>query len=256
MILCLDIGNSQLFGGLYEKNKILLRFRYDSQFRSSSDQLGIFFRDVLRENNIDYHNIKHIAFCSVVPQLDYSLTAACIKYFNIEPFILQIGVKTGLKIKYRNTHEVGADRISNSIAAVKHFPDNNILIIDLGTATTFCAISAEKEYLGGAIMPGLRLSMESLQTNTAKLSSVPIIRPKICIGKSTSESIQSGLYYSQLGAMRELIEKSAEENFSGKKPIVIGTGGFAHLFNKEKIFDVILPDLVLEGLVLALGMNM
>lgn len=255
MILCLDVGNSQLFGGVFDKNKLLLRFRYDTETRSSSDQLGIFFRDVLRENDIDYHKITHIAFCSVVPQLDYSLTSACIKYFDIEPFILQAGVKTGLKIQYRNTQEVGADRISNAIAAVHHYPNTNILAVDLGTATTFCAISKEKEYLGGAIMPGMRLGMQSLQNNTAKLSSVSIVRPKHSIGRSTNESIQAGLYYSQLGAIREVLERCTEENFGGKKPIVIGTGGFAHLFTKEKIFDVILPDLVLEGLIIVLRMN-
>lgn len=255
MLLCLDVGNTQIFGGVFENEKIQLRFRHDTKQNGSSDDAGIFLRTVLRENDIDYKNIKKIAICSVVPSVDYSLRSACLKYFNIDPFLLQAGVKTGLKIKYRNPIEVGADRIANAIAAVKLYPQQNIIVVDLGTATTMCAVSANKDYLGGVIMAGIRISMNALQTNAAKLFPVEIVKPEVVVGRSTIEGIQSGLYYSQLGLIKELTQRIVQENFTKQKPMVIGTGGFAHLFEKEKIFSIIEPDLVLKGLYEALKLN-
>ena len=116
MMLCIDVGNSHIYGGVFDGEEICLRFRHTSKV-STSDELGIFLKSVLRENNCDPSVIRAIAICSVVPQLDYSLRAACIKYFSVEPFFLQAGVKTGLNIKYRNPVDVGADRIANAIAA-------------------------------------------------------------------------------------------------------------------------------------------
>jgi type III pantothenate kinase len=255
MILCLDVGNSQLFGGVFNDDIIQLRFRHETKLSGSSDDLGLFLKSVLRENNIDAQEIKQIAMCSVVPNIDYSLRSACIKYFSIDPFVVQAGVKTGLKIKYRNPLEVGADRITNAIAATHMFAQKDIIAVDLGTATTICAINADKEYLGGIIMPGMRTSMNALQSSAAKLFPVEIVSPEAIIGRSTLESIQSGLYYSQLGLIREVIQRITQETFTKQAPIVIGTGGFAYLFEKENVFTVIISDLVLHGLRLALIMN-
>ena len=255
MILCLDVGNTNILGGVFQNENIELRFRYDTKPSSSSDQLGLFLRQVLSENSIDPDKIQQIAICSVVPSTDYSLRAACKKYFQIDPFFLQAGAKTGLKIQVKNTFEVGADRIANSIAAVNLYPKKNIIIIDLGTATTFCAITADKCYLSGAIMPGIRIAMESLSSKTAKLSAVEIVKPNQAIGRDTASNIQSGLYFGQLGAMREITKLFIEEVFKNERPIIIGTGGFTHLFFEDKIFDVVLPDLVLYGLKLALKNN-
>jgi type III pantothenate kinase len=255
MILALDVGNSQIYGGVFEKEKMLLSFRRTSKTGSSSDEIGVFLRTVLRENNIDPTKVKQIAFCSVVPDVIYSLRGACKKYFDINPFILQAGVKTGLKIKYRNPVEVGADRIANSIAATHLYPNKNLIIVDLGTATTFCSISKDKDYLGGSIVAGLRLSMESLEAKTSKLPSVEIVAMKEALGRSTIESIQSGLYYGHMGTIKELSSRIASESFDGEKPFIIGTGGFANLFEKEKIFNVVIPDLVLKGLLYSIKMN-
>lgn len=255
MILALDVGNSQIYGGVFEKDKMLLSFRRTSKTGSSSDEIGVFLRTVLRENNIDPTKVKQIAFCSVVPDVIYSLRGACKKYFDINPFILQAGVKTGLKIKYRNPVEVGADRIANSIAATQLYPNQNLIIVDLGTATTFCALSKEKDYLGGSIVAGLRLSMESLEAKTAKLPSVEIVAMTEALGRSTIESLQSGLYYGHIGTIKEISERISRESFDGDKPFIIGTGGFANLFEKEKIFNVVIPDLVLKGLLYSLKMN-
>ncbi len=255
MILCLDVGNSQIFGGLFEKAEIKLRFRYDSRQSLTSDQLGVFLKSVLRENDIDPLCIKSIAIASVVPSIDYSLRAACVKYFNITPFILQHGVKTGLTNCYLTPSEVGADRIANAIAAAHYYPKRDLIVVDMGTATTFEVITAGNEYLGGAILAGMRLSMEALQNNTAKLSSVEIIHLDQVIGRTTRENLQSGLYFGQLGMIREITSRISVEAFAGRKPFVIGTGGFAYLFEKENIFSEIAPDLVLQGIRLAHAMN-
>jgi type III pantothenate kinase len=259
MILALDVGNSQIFGGLIEETasgpKILFRFRKNSKGGSSSDEYGLFLREVLRENGFDPKRIEQIAICTVVPDVMHSLKGACQKYFDRTPFVLQAGVKTGLKIRYKNPLEVGSDRIANAIGATSRYPGKNLVIIDLGTATTFCAVSKDKEYLGGAILAGLRISAEALESKTAKLPSVEIVTPENALGKATVESIQTGLYYGHLGAMRELVLRTAKEAFGGEPPFVIGTGGFSRLFEREKIFEVEIPDLVLLGLYDALRMN-
>lgn len=255
MILALDVGNSQIYGGVFENDKMKLSFRKNSKTGSSSDEVGVFLRTVLKENNLDPSLIKQIAICSVVPDVIYSLKGACKKYFNINPFVLQPGIKTGLKIKYRNPLEVGADRIANSIAATQTYNDKSFIIVDLGTATTFCAISKEKEYLGGVIIAGLRLSMEALEAKTAKLPSVEIVNVSETLGRSTVESIQSGLYYGHLGQIKEITSRIKQECFPNESPFIIGTGGFAHLFEKEKVFDAIVPDLVLQGLLFSLKLN-
>ncbi|MBI2785848.1 MAG: type III pantothenate kinase, partial [Legionella longbeachae] len=127
MILCIDVGNSHIYGGVFNGEEIKLRFRHTSKV-STSDELGIFLKSVLRENDCLAEEIKQIGICSVVPQIDYSLRSACVKYFAIEPFLLQAGVKTGLNIKYRNPVEVGADRIANAIAATHLYPNQNVIV--------------------------------------------------------------------------------------------------------------------------------
>ncbi len=255
MILTLDVGNSQIFGGVYDGENLRLQFRKTSKGGSSSDEMGVFLRSVLRENDIEPKAIKKIALCSVVPDIVHSLRNSCKKYFHINPFILQSGVKTGLKIKYRNPLEVGADRIANAIGALNLYPGKNLIICDFGTATTYCAVSAEKDYYGGLIMPGLRISMEALEAQTAKLPTVEIIESKDIVGRSTVESIQAGLYFGNLAMIKDISSRIKKEYFENKNTLVIGTGGFSRLFENEKAFDVVAPDLVLTGLRQALQMN-
>jgi type III pantothenate kinase len=249
MLLCLDIGNTQIFAGVYCGSDLQITFRRASQVRASSDEYGIFFRNVLRENGIDPQAIDMAAICSVVPDVVHSLRNCFRKYFRFEPFLLQPGVKTGLKIRYRNPLEVGADKIANAIGAVTQFPGRNALIIDFGTATTLCAVSKDKEYLGGIITPGLHTSMAALDANTARLPTVEIIRPVEILGRSITESIQSGLYYGTLASVRFLIESVTGRYFPEEKPVVLGTGGFGRLFEEEDdLFDAFLPELPLIGL--------
>jgi len=253
--LCLDVGNSHIYGGVYKSGKALLTFRKSSKMGASSDEYGLFFRSVLRENKLDPDQVSRVALCSVVPEVVYTISAACQKYFGTAPFILQAGVKTGLKIQYRNPLEVGADRIANAIAGVEKFPGENLVIVDLGTATTLCVISKDRSYRGGIILPGLRMSMQALESGTSKLGSVEIIRRDTCLGRATVESIQSGLYFGHLGALREIMHRVQQEEFNGQRPKVLATGGFASLFDGADLFDQVIPDLVLRGLMSALSLN-
>ncbi len=255
MILALDVGNSQIYCGVFSENELVVQFRHASTARSSSDEIGVFLRGALRENNVDPERIKVVAISSVVPELNYSLRACCQKYFNLEPMLMRPGIKTGLKIGYKDPKEVGSDRIADAMGAVKMFPDRNLVVVDFGTATTVCAISKDRTFLGGNIMPGVRLAMETLEAKTAKLPSVEIKPARSAIGKTTVESIQSGLYWSNVGMVRELAARITAEAFADEPPLLIATGGFAHLFDREDLFDHVVSDLILTGLLEALRLN-
>jgi type III pantothenate kinase len=248
MLLCLDVGNSQIFGGVFRDDELKTTFRRTSSIRASSDEFATFFRAVLRENDVDPEEIDMAGICSVVPDVVHSLRNCFRKYFRFEPFLLQPGVKTGLKIRYRNPLEVGADKIANAIGGLTRFPGRNLLIVDFGTATTVCAVSKDKEYLGGIITPGIHTSMAALEANTARLPSVEIVRPMELLGRSIVESIQAGLYYSTLSTVRSLATLVTEQHFAHEKPVVLGTGGFGRLFESEQLFDTFLPELPLLGL--------
>lgn len=248
MLLCLDVGNTHILGGVFNNNDLQLRFRYATHLVGTADQFGIFLINILHVNQIEPKNIDAVAISSVVPSYDFTIKHTISLYFQASYFILRAGAKTGLNIKYKNPNEVGADRIANAIGAVHAFPGKNIIIIDMGTATTFCGVTDKQDYLGGAILPGMRLGMESLKNHTAKLMAVDIEEPYTYRGRSTRESIQAGLFYGHLGALREIVQGLKVELFNNEPVLVIGTGGFSQLFKDKKLFDVILPDLVLQGL--------
>jgi type III pantothenate kinase len=256
MLLALDVGNTHIHGGVFAGETLRMQFRRSTHPIGSSDELGLFLRTVLRENGIDPQaSIRAVAICSVVPPMVYPLRSACLKYFRSEPFVLQPGVKTGLKIKYRNPLEVGADRIANSVAVTQLWPGRDAIIIDIGTATTFDVVTSTRDYLGGVIFAGPSISVEALAGKTARLPAVEIMRPETVLGRSTIESIQSGVYFAQAGAIRHLIDLLSAEAFAGGRPLIVGTGGFSRMFEREKLFDEIVPDLVLRGLLLAERMN-
>ncbi|HUG11080.1 MAG TPA: type III pantothenate kinase [Opitutaceae bacterium] len=255
MLICLDIGNTHIHAGVFEGDALRFQFRKSTHPIGSSDELGVFFMAVLRENGIEPHSIDEVAICSVVPAVLYTVRSAAKKYFKKVPFVLQAGVKTGLKIRYRNPAEVGADRVANVMAARHRHPGVPLIVVDCGTATTLDVTTASGEYLGGAIIPGIGVSAEALSSRTARLPSVEIEKPKSALGRTTVESIQSGLFHGQSGAIRELCGLLSQEAFAGEKPIVIGTGGFSRLLEDAGLFDEIVPELVLEGIALAHRMN-
>ncbi len=259
MLLTVDVGNTTIQCGLFEDEKLALQFRRSTNSKLSSDELGLFFRDVLALNNFDYKAVERIACCSVVPAINHSLSNCFRKYFFKEALFIQAGIKTGLKIKYANPREIGADRIAGVIGAVHAAASSggakNLIVVDMGTATTVDVITKNNEYLGGAILPGASMSVHALSEGTAQLPSVEVVQPKNVCGSSTIEAIQSGVFYGQAGAIRELVSKMEEKVFGGERAFVIGTGGFSRSFESAGLFDLVLPDLVLQGLKVALDMN-
>ena len=243
MILTLDIGNTHIFGGVFVKDKLAFRFRKGTSHNTSSDELGIFLKSILKENSFD--KIEKVVCCSVVPDVLHTIRNCSLKYFSIEPSILT-STNTNIKVLYKNPLEVGSDRIANAVAATNLYPQKDLIIVDFGTANTFCAISKNLEYLGGLITPGLKLSMNALVQNTAKLPKVEIKKPENFLGTSTVNSIQSGLYHGSVTMVKGLIEKMKENLLDDA--FVIGTGGFSSLFADENLFDVIDQSLVLKGL--------
>jgi type III pantothenate kinase len=248
MLLCLDIGNTQIHGGAFEGDTLRCQFRKSTQPLGSTDELGIFLVAALRENDVDPRSVERVAICSVVPAALHPVRGASRQYFRCEPFVLQAGVKTGLKVRYRNPLEVGADRIAGAVAAAHRHPGRNLIVVDCGTATTLDVVTSEGDYLGGVIMPGIGVSAETLASRTAKLPRVEIARPGSVLGRSTVESIQSGLYHGHTGAIRHLVAELAREVFAGERPQILGTGGFARMLEEERLFDEIVPELVLLGL--------
>jgi len=248
MLMCLDVGNTQVHGGIFDEEKLLFQFRKNTSSGLSSDELGIFLRGVLRENKVDPKSIFAVSVCSVVPHMDYSLKSAIRRYFTDKILFVQPGVKSGLRIKYANPSEVGADRIVTALAAKTLYPKTQLLVVDFGTATTVDAINKEGDYLGGTIFAGAKLIGEALETKTAKLPSVEIVRPETVCGQTTVKSIQSGLYWSTVGAVKELSQRLQEEVFSNEKPTIVATGGVGKVFSSAEIFDHYHPDLALKGL--------
>jgi len=248
MILALDVGNSHIFGGLFVEDDLKVRFRRTSKGEITSDELGVFLRSVLREWGFDPLKVDDVACCSVVPEHHHAILNCSLKYFQREPFFLRAGVKTGLKILCRNPAEVGADRIAAAVGATLHHPGRHLIVTDFGTATTLDVIRGGSEYLGGVIMPGLRTAMESLVERTAKLPPVEIVIPESLVGRGTTDSIQSGLYYGHYFAIREMMEQIRRQEFSQEPVVCIGTGGFSRLFERAGLFDDIQADLVLQGL--------
>lgn len=255
MLLCLDVGNTQLFGGLFVGNQndteLKFRFRFHTRAHVSSDELGIFLCSVLRENHIDPLHVNDVAICSVVPAIDYSLRAACIKYFKKEPFILRYDCANDLTIVTADPATLGADLLATAIGAAAAYPQQDILIADFGTATTFTAVNKQKQLLGTIIQPGIRTCMEALSQKASLLFPVEIKKPSKMLESETAACIQSGLYYGQLAMIKSVYQNCSLEVFSHAHPVFVGTGGFAHLFEEEKVFTAILPDLILQGLHLA-----
>jgi type III pantothenate kinase len=250
MLLVMDVGNSQIHAGVFNGDKLINQTRYaTASVDSTSDQLGVFLRQVLRENDIDPNSICGCAISSVVPHINYSLGSAIIKYFDIKPFFVTMKT-TGLDMSAVEAPQVGADRIASCIGAMADYPNKDLLIIDLGTATTFDVVTKDKKYLSGSIMPGVKLSLNALCQGASQLSSINISKPEVAIGYDTTTNIRAGLYYGHLGALKELKSRSIDE-LGSTDVYTIATGGFASLFKDEGVFDEISPDLILQGIRIA-----
>ena len=255
MDLCIDIGNSKTVIGVFDGEQLAQSFRISTHTKSTGEEVGLLIYDLLSARGISGDSVERIAISSVVPSALQSVQDGCQAFFKREPFVLRAGVKTGLSIRTRFPEEVGADRIANAVGGIAAFPRRNLIIVDFGTATTFCVVTKDKEYLGGVIAAGMRLSMEALYMRTAKLHPVPIEEPENALGRDTTQNIQIGLYLGQIGLARESIARLTQECFADDPPVVIGTGGYASLLDKEIRFDHVMPDLILQGLHKALDKN-
>jgi len=246
LLLAIDVGNTHIMLGVYQEEKILIYWRLATRRESTEDELGMIVKNLLHNSRLSLKDIKAVAISSVVPQLMYSLERMSIKYFEVDPLIIGPGVKTGLNIVTDNPREVGADRIVNAVAALDLY-GGPLVIVDFGTATTFCAISGKGDYLGGAIAPGIGISMEALFDRAAKLPRVEVVRPGRVIGRDTITSMQSGIVYGFVGQVDGIVRRMVEE-IEGN-PLVVATGGFALLIARESETIVkVNPLLTLEGL--------
>ena len=251
MVLLVDVGNTNIVLGVNDGVKYIASWRISSDGKKTSDEYSIQVMQLFNVNGIDPKKIEGIIVSSVVPNIMHSLENMLRKCFNIEPIIVGPGVKTGINIKYDNPREVGADRIVNAVAAREIYKQSAI-IIDFGTATTFCALRQNGDYLGGCICPGIRISSDALFERAAKLPRVELEVPKNIICKSTVISMQAGILFGYIGQVEYIVNKIKEEIKDKKhkeEPIVIATGGLANLIAKHTdVIDEVNSDLTLEGL--------
>lgn len=247
MILVMDVGNTNTVLGVYEGRKLLRYWRMGTDRNKSADEIGMFIINLMNYENIDFRKIEAVLIASVVPPIMYTLEHAIRKYFNLEPLVVEPGIKTGINIKIENPRELGADRIVNAIAAYEIYK-GPVIIVDFGTATTFCAVSSKGEYLGGVICPGIRISAEALFQQTAKLPRIDITKPPCVIGRNTVHSMQAGIVYGYVGQVDYIVRRmKAEMNEENIK--VVATGGFARIIAPEsEMIDEVNGMLTLEGL--------
>ena len=251
MILLVDVGNTNIVLGVHNGQEYIASWRISSDGNKTSDEYSIQVMQLFNVSEIDPKEIKGVIVSSVVPNIMHSLENMLRKCFCHEPIIVGPGIKTGINIKYDNPKEVGADRIVNAVAAHEIYKKSAI-IIDFGTATTFCALRKNGDYLGGCICPGIRISADALFERAAKLPRVELEVPKTIICKSTVTSMQAGILFGYIGQVEYIVKKMKEEIKNSKnkeEPLVIATGGLANLIAKQIDFiDIVDSDLTLEGL--------
>lgn len=246
MLLVLDVGNTNIVAGVYRDRNLLTHWRVSTDRRRTADEYGLTLTQLFGLSDLDPKAVKAVAISSVVPPLHPLLDQMSLKYFGVEPLVVGPGVKTGIDIKYESPREVGADRIVNAVAGYEQY-GGPLIIIDFGTATTFDAISRRGEYLGGAIAPGIGISIEALFQSAAKLPRIELVRPKSAIGRNTVASMQAGFVFGFAGQVDELVRRIKLE--IGGNAFVIATGGLAEMIAKEtSTIQKVDPFLTLEGL--------
>lgn len=246
MILVFDVGNTNMVVGVFREDKLLNHWRIRTDNLRTSDEYAMMLNGLFRYNQLEPKEVKAVVISSVVPTLMMELEELSQKYFLCKPLIVGPGIKTGLAIKYENPREVGADRVVNAIAAHKKY-GGSLIIIDFGTATTFCVVNEKGEYLGGAIAPGVKVSTDALVARAAKLPRVELIKPKNLIGKNTVSSMQAGIIYGFVGQVEGIVNRLKKE--IGQKTTVIATGGLAKIIAAETdVIDKVDDLLTLDGL--------
>lgn len=254
LIFVFDVGNTNIVLGVYKGDELKHHWRIETNRNRTEDEFGMIIKSLFDHSDIKFSDIGGIIISSVVPPIMFALERMCQKYFHIKPLIVGPGIKTGLNIKYENPREVGADRIVNAVAAIHEY-GSPLIIVDFGTATTYCYINEQGQYMGGAIAPGVNISTEALYSKAAKLPRIEIARPDSVIGKNTVSAMQAGIFYGYVGQVEGIVKRMKEK--SEKIPKVIATGGLSSLIAQEStIIDIVDPYLTLKGLQLIYKRNM
>ncbi len=246
VILVLDVGNSNIVMAVYKQKEMISSWRFTTDRTKTEDEYKMLLEGFLGGIGLTYGDLQDVVISSVVPPLNPTLDRLFRRVCKFSPLFITAGVKTGLNLRVDDPKGLGADRIVNAVAAYEHYRGPFILV-DLGTATTVCAVTEQGDFLGGAISPGLGISADALSNSAAKLPTIDIIKPPKAIGKNTVESMHSGIYFGYIGLVEGLIKRFKLE--LGGQSLVIATGGFARLIEQgTKMIDKVEPNLTLEGL--------
>lgn len=253
MLLAIDIGNTNVVVGVFDREKLAANWRVGTNSQITSDEYAMTFKDLFGFAGIEFKVIRGVIISSVVPPILPVMVEMSRKYFQIEPMIVTHQIKTGIRIRSDNPKEVGADRIVNAAAGFKLY-GGPLIIVDFGTATTFCAVTREGDYLGGAITAGVKISAEALFQRASKLPRVELIKPPKVIGSDTISAMQAGILYGYAGLVDGIVERMKKELSQEAK--VVATGGLAELVAAEtKTIQEVKPHLTLEGLKLLYEIN-
>lgn len=254
MLLVFDVGNTNIVLGFYDGDKMIYHWRAATNELKTADEYAASLGMMFQLDGVTFDMVTDIIISSVVPPVNPTLEYLCRRYFHVEPMMVGPGMKTGLNILYDNPRELGADRIVNAVAGITLY-GGPLIIIDLGTATTFCAIDERKRYLGGAVTPGIGISMEALFQRASKLPRIELTPASSVICKNTVSAMQSGIYYGAIGQVDGIVRRMKKE--MGYKEIkVIATGGLADLIaSQSETIDVIDPLLTLKGLYILFKKN-
>jgi type III pantothenate kinase len=253
VLLTIDIGNTNINIGIFDGSKLKGSWKVATEVHRMPDEYASLLLNLFERQGIDASQIEGAILCSVVPTLVGVFEEVCRRYLKVLPLVVESGVKTGVKICLDNPREVGADRVVNAVAAHQIY-GGSVIVIDLGTATTFDAVSEDGDYLGGAIAPGIAIATEALFTRTAALPRVELTHPKRAVGRNTVAAMQSGIVFGYAGLIEGVVSRIQQE--MGGKAKVVATGGYAELLARETpVIEVVNPDLTLIGLRLIYEMN-
>jgi len=253
MLLAVDIGNTNIAFGVFEGEQLRATWRMATAVNQMADEYAVLLLNLLHHQDLETSDITEVALCSVVPPLITTFEELFQRYFHIAPLVVGPGIKTGVRIRMDNPREVGADRIADA-AAAHHLYGVSVIIIDLGTATTFGIVSKEGDYIGGIIATGIVTAAEALFTRTAQLPRVELTRPKSVIGTNTVAAIQSGIVFGYVALVEGMVARIQQE--LEEEVTVVATGGYAGIIAKETTaIDIVNPDLTLIGLRLIYLMN-
>lgn len=252
MLLAIDIGNTNITLGVFDGDALCATWRLSTERSKTSDEYSATLMQMLQLRDIAAQQIDAVALCSVVPPLTPTFVDLCKTHFGVEPLVVGAGTKTGVRILYDNPRDVGADRIVDAAAALRLY-GGPVIVVDIGTATVFDAVTANGDYLGGAIAPGMVIASDALFSSTSQLRRVELVAPATAIGRNTIHAIQSGVVLGYADLVRGMVARFDAELGGGAK--VVATGGLAHILETEAgVFDDINPDLTLMGLMLIQGM--